>query len=700
MKHMNRVFERLAAVLLVAAGLLLPANDAAAQRLLARKGVENPDKWISAAFAKGAVPPFSFELDGIPSEKFIKSWSYSSKKNSTAEKNAVSYTFTYTDPKSLLKVVADVTGYTDFSAVEWVLRFSNTSKSGKSGQISAIKVADFSIKEKAASRMMLRYCHGSSCSANDFSVIEKTLTAEKTEKFVPVGGRSSDGEAVPFFNLICDGAGCGLIFSVGWTGTWNASFTSAEGGVAKLASGLENADFYLKPAEEVRASKVSLFFWKGERGTSEKCSYMASHNSFRKFMLAHHTRRTDGKEFAPLCANFEWGDPAPCNEYSCLTEPLAKGIVRRYHQLGLMPEVFWLDAGWYGAPDGGRFAGDMFWYNGAGLWQPDSERFPSGFVNLSNLIHSFGAELMVWFEPERVWTGTWLAREYPQWMLKYDGRDDGNYLFNLSDADACTFLANYIGDVIEQNGIDHYRQDFNCEPEHFWECNDEPRRRGITEMKYVEGLYRYWELLQKRFPRLCIDNCASGGRRIDLETCSRATPLWRSDYGEPDGCQSHTYGISMFLPLNGFGIFSTDEYSARSMYTSAEQLSFQVLSSDSDAADMKRIYDEYKAIRRYYKKDYYPLTGFGIAERTDCWLAYQLHDPETGSGYVMAFRRPDCSKADLSVDLQALSPNGTYIVTDCTTGEEKEYYGGDMMRAFLIRSTAPRQAILLKYVHE
>jgi alpha-galactosidase len=43
----------------------------------------------------------------------------------------------------------------------------------------------------------------------------------------------------------------------------------------------------------------------------------------------------------------------------------------------------------------------------------------------------------------------------------------------------------------------------------------------MGEIRYVEGLYRMWDDLRKTHPRLFMDNCASGGRRIDLETCSR-----------------------------------------------------------------------------------------------------------------------------------------------------------------------------------
>jgi alpha-galactosidase len=49
-------------------------------------------------------------------------------------------------------------------------------------------------------------------------------------------------------------------------------------------------------------------------------------------------------------------------------------------------------------------------------------------------------------------------------------------------------------------------------------------------MKHIEGLYNFWDNLLARNPGPLIDNCASGGRRIDLETIGRSVPLWRTDY--------------------------------------------------------------------------------------------------------------------------------------------------------------------------
>ena len=38
-----------------------------------------------------------------------------------------------------------------------------------------------------------------------------------------------------------------------------------------------------------------------------------------------------------------------------------------------------------------------------------------------------------------------------------------------------------------------------------------------------------WDAIRASHPGLIIDDCSSGGRRIDLETLSRSVPLWRSD---------------------------------------------------------------------------------------------------------------------------------------------------------------------------
>ncbi len=156
----------------------------------------------------------------------------------------------------------------------------------------------------------------------------------------------------------------------------------------------------------------------------------------------------------------------------------------------------------------------------------------------------------------------------------------------------------------------------------------------------------------------------------------------------------------MFLPLSCTGLYQTDFYNSRSGYGSSTVMNFALLDGSQDAREMKRVYDEYKSIQKYFTKDYYPLSGLGNVSAGNIWVAYQMHDPATGSGFVVGFRRPDCPRDSYTVNLQALSPNGTYIVTNCNTGVEREMYGGDMMNGFVLSCEEAPDSVLIKYVKE
>ena len=695
---------------------LMAAFAAYAQAPVSRRGVENPEKWITTAFARGVVPPFSFTLDGVPSAKFIRSWRYSCSKVTAPGENAVQYNIVYKDPKSGLRVKAIVTGYTDTGAIEWLLRFANTG-SGATARISDVKTADFTIRDKDASKYMLRRLRGSNADIHDFEVVEESLGDGESVKLATRGGRSSDIISMPFFNLTAVGADCGVVYAIGWTGNWRTDFTGLKG-ACRIESGLKDADFYLKPGEDVRTPLASVLFWRGD-------GLMAGHNAFRRHVMAHHSHKVDGKPWTPLCAGLDYGDPAPCNEYTCLTDLLARGIVMRHKQLDIMPDVFWLDAGWYEPPTGPVFNGQFGW-PAVGTWVVDRERYPDGFINMSNLMHSYGAQFMVWFEPERVVTGSKFATEHPDFMLRlgdlsvvkdlYKMSDSltqdfieayrlgiperERMLFNLADDEAREYLCRYIGDLMEANGIDHYRQDFNLDfVDLFWATADGRDRMGVTEMKYIEGLYKYWDYLLERFPGLRIDNCASGGRRIDLETISRSVPLWRTDYGygEPLGYQCQTYGINMFLPQSGTACYNTDFYTARSGYSSAMVAHIPVLQGGYDAAAIRRVYDEFKAVRGYFLKDFYPLSGLGDVTATDRWLAYQLDDSETHTGYVFAFRRPDCKETSYKVDLHNIETATRYLLVNCNTGDRLDILGADLQKGFTINLPDAPDSILYRY---
>lgn len=672
--------------------LILPlfAHGQASMKMSA--GQVDAARWIETRFARGKVPPFSFVYGDKSSKSLLPGWNYSMKRLPGADPDVVKYLYTYTERPSGLKVECFVTGFPAFDAVEWVLHFTNTGKND-SRVLEQVKVVDLDMQAPAAGDFTLYYADGNHISKEDFHPRTAVLSTTEPFRMAPEGGRSSQGDFLPFFNLTAPSGKEGVVVGIGWTGTWYADLTKTGDRGATLVSGMKTMQLYLHPDESIRMPGISLMFWNGD-------DRMAGHNRFRRFILAHHTRKVDGQmQKYPLCSGFNYRDPAPCTEYSCLTADWAIAMVKRYKQFELIPEVFWLDAGWHtGAAD---YKDGKSWANTTGNWTVDTTRFPDGLKPVADAVHETGAKFMVWFEPERVIKGTQWAVEHPDWMLDLPSEPDGTYLlFDLGNKEAREWLCRYIGDLIEQNGIDYYRQDFNMEPDKYWAAHEEPGRTGMKEIRHVEGLYAYWDYLLERFPGLLIDNCASGGRRLDLETTSRSAPLWRSDYyhyDDPDGYQGHTYGLNFFLPIHGTGILQTDEYSFRSSISSALIYNWKITEPGVSFLDMQERVKEYQEVRDYYYEDYYPLTGCEDLTRDNIWLAYQLNRPSDGTGIVVAFRRAANPDGSITVKLSGLDAAKRYDVRNRDTGESVIKTGAELASGFVLTLAEPKSSLLLQY---
>ncbi len=645
-------------------------------------------RWIESRFAKGKVPPFSFVYDGKPSAGLLRKWKYTAQRVENSEPGVREYLYSYQDRRSGLKVECRVKGFADFGAVEWVLNFKNLSDAN-SATIEQVKVVDLDLTSPGEGSFTVHYADGSHVSKADFHQRTKVLAPGDSLYMAPEGGRSSQN-AFPFFNIEAPD-GRGAMVAVGWSGTWFADVAAGSKGGVALSAGQKNLSAYLYPSEAIRTPSVCLLFWQGE-------DRFAGHNAFRRFILAHHTRKIDGKPARyPVSTSFNYGDPAPCNEYTCLTTDYAIALIRRYEQFDIVPEVFWLDAGWY--EQAADYKNQKNWANTVGNWKVDRERFPDGLKPVADEVHRVGAKFMVWFEPERVVKGSQWAVEHPEWMVDV-GADQ--YLFDLGNPEAREWMCDYIGDFIEQSGIDYYRQDFNMEPAWFWAKNDEPGRAGIREIRHIEGLYAFWDYLLERFPNLLIDNCASGGRRIDLESVSRSAPLWRTDYnyGEPVGYQCHTYGLELYLPLHGTGVQNTDKFTFRSSLGTSIVFNWKISNASMSFYDIQNCMAEFEEVRPYFYEDYYPLTGAGDITADNIWMAYQLLRPSDQSGYIVAFRREACPSGSVTVKLMGLDPSRNYRITNKDNGESIVKSGAELASGFDLRSDQPRSSLLLKYQAE
>ncbi len=435
-------------------------------------------------------PPFSFVLGGKSSAQLLKDWPRTVESKPLPGKTV--HQVAWTDPHSGLRVAAELAVYTRYPAADWVLRFENTG-TNDSEIIADIQALDVSLRTSQADRPgMLHTLAGDDCSPRSFVPLDMPLAAGSALHLAPNGGRPSNG-TFPFFNFEYDGRG--LFAAIGWSGQWAAALERDRTGSTRLRAGMERTHLRLHPGESIRSPRILLMSWQGDR--------QAAHNRFRRLILFHYTPRQENR---PLAVPIFWQGYDRYNAHpSWPTEAGQLHAAAVAAKAGC--EFLWLDAAWFT----GNFP------NGVGNWFCKPAAFPHGLKPVSDACHKLGMKFIVWFEPERVAPGTAIAREHPEFV---SGGTNGG-LFKLDDPAARRWLADLLIARIRDFGMDWYRNDFNMDPLPFWRQNDPPERQGMTEIRYVEGHYALWDEIRASRPGLFIDNCASGGRRIDLETIQR-----------------------------------------------------------------------------------------------------------------------------------------------------------------------------------
>ncbi len=606
--------------------------------------------------AYGPEPLVSFLYGGKPFAELCGGWQRDHTSRPLDEQRT-EHTLTYTDPATGLAVRCVGIEYHDFPAIEWVAHFTNTGKQD-TPILEDIQALDGVLPLPGVGAATLHTAKGGVASFEDFAPLQFPLPDGGKQRLAADEGRSSS-KMLPFFNL--ERPGGGAVVALGWTGNWTTDFTNTNHGVA-VRAGMARTHFLLHPGESVRSPRMLVLTYRGDRWRGQ--------NLLRRFILAHHRPTLDGKPFVAPITWGNWGGTSGRVHLDNIQKIIA-------HDLPIAD--YWIDAGWYGR-DG--VAGS--WATEVGNWTLDRKLYPGGFEALSKELRGHGRRLMVWFEPERVRKDSEWYREHHDWLIDI-GQD--NCLFDLGNPAARQFLTDFISDRIDRYGLGCYRQDFNMDPQAFWQAADTPDRQGISEIRYIEGLYAFWDGLIARHPDLWIDNCASGGRRLDLETVGRATPFWRTD-GPRDAVahQCHTYGLMAWVPLSATSQdLEGNDYEFRSSISSGLCVNWwhsgdgpqKPFYPDFPFAWGKRALDQYLDLRHLYYGDYYALTPYS-ADRTQ-WLAWQFDCPESGEGMVQVFRRKDSQYESMRLHLHGLDSAATYIWTDLDSPGETAAAGGELM---------------------
>jgi alpha-galactosidase len=635
-------------------------------------------RWVAAKFEAPAKdlpvvgqdaaattdPPFSFVYGGRPSAELLKTWT-TERASRELDARRTEHTITYRDLATGLAIRCVAVEYHDFPSVEWTLYFKNAG-AADTPLVADIQAVDTTFHRAPDGEFILHHSTGSPCTPNDYQPHATPLGPKATQRIATSGGRSTNSD-MPYFNI--EWPGQGVIVVLGWPGQWAAEFARDEGTGLRVRGGQELTRFKLHPGEEVRTPLAVAQFWQGD--------WIRSQNLWRRWMLAHNLPRPGGKPMPTAIMN------CTSDFYPGMKSNAADEIkyVAAYVNAGVKLDYWWIDAGWYPCRDD--------WGN-IGTWEPDPARYPNGLKEVADFVHSKGMKLVVWFEPERVAAGTWLAEHHAEWI-------HGSVL-DFGNPQARDWMIEHVDKLITGQGIDLYREDHNLDPLGSWRGADAPDRQGMTEIRHVEGHLAYWDELRRRHPQMPIDTCASGGRRNDLETLRRASPLLRSDYRfEPVGTQGHTYGMALWIPYYGTGVFAGSDYVVRSHWCPWLGIGQpEPRKPGQDWTTYHRQVAQLRKVQDYFSGDYYPLTPYSLDDTV--WMAWQFDRPEIGEGVVEAFRRAESPYESARFRLRGLDPDARYVVTDLDSGKSREINGGELVGSGLKVTAEERpRAIVLMY---
>ncbi len=635
-------------------------------------------------FGAGAEAPYFFVYGGRSSAELLKGWTVR-RVEARLDGNRTQRTLTYTDSQTGLEVRCEAVEYGEYPAVEWVVWFKNTG-TADTPLLEKVRAMDLELFRGSSGEVVVHHARGSNAEHRDFAPLADRLSPdgrlELNSHGIPTSWAGPSGspsvESLPFFNVA--GNGEGMIAGLGWTGPWIAEFTRPGNGPVSVTARMDDLHTLLHPGEAVRTPRILVLFWQGDR--------LRAHNLWRRLLLTYYSPRPGGQPFSGLICDANWG--------SWMSGARHVEEINWWTDHDLPMECYWMDAGWTDMSKG--------WEAHQSQQVPNPALFPNGLKPISAAARARRMKFLLWMVPESVHPKVGLGADHPEWLgppfsdpaygtMVFHGLDHGNAKINQ-------FMIDHFSALIDTHGVDVFRQDGLS----LWPADARPDRGGISQVRYTEGFYAFWDGLLKRHPDLLIDNCGCGARKLDLETIRRSVVLWRSDCQasgdfDPITSQVFNHGLFPWVPLAGGAVpmAKLSAYSFRSAYCPALVLCWPMSGvtdlarqrwSGIDLNLLRRLLREYLSVRPCLFGDYYPLSSYSLSQTN--WIAWQFDRPDLGEGLLQAFRRSASSDSSSLYRPHGLNPKSVYAITNLDVGGGLEMTGRKLMEQGLTVTIADR----------
>lgn len=194
-----------------------------------------------------------------------------------------------------------------------------------------------------------------------------------------------------------------------------------------------------------------------------------------------------------------------CTTWGCPSHENISGILEAIRGKGF--DYFVIDCGWYKA-DG------VPWDISMGDYVPSRTLFPEGLGRTVQAIHDAGMKAGIWFEIENVGPAA-EAYQNTEHLLKLDGSvltTSRRRFWDMNDPWVQDYLTERVIGTLKSYGFEYMKIDYNdtigigCDG---CESIGEGLRRNM------EATMEFLEKVKREVPGIVLENCASGGHRLE-----------------------------------------------------------------------------------------------------------------------------------------------------------------------------------------
>lgn len=345
-------------------------------------------------------------------------------------------------------------------------------------------------------------------------------SATSRSRFAVTGhGSFSSGDHLPMGALTDAATGRAWVWQVEHNGAWHWEATDLEPDLVVRLSGPTEAEHQwttlLAPGEAFTTVPVSVATAVGGPDDGLQAA-LAALTRYRRA-----TRRpNEDDESLPVVfndyMNALMGDPTTAKLLPLVDAAAAAGA-----------EHFVIDAGWY--------TDEQDWWDLVGEWRESPRRFPGGLREVTDRIRARGMVPGLWLEPEVVGVRSPVAEALPEEaFFQRDGERvvvNRRYQLDYRHPAVTAAMDAVVDRLVAEHGVGYLKFDHNINAGAGTDVAADSPGDGL--LGHNRAVSAWLDGIFARHPQLVVENCSSGGMRVDHAQLSRLSIQSTSDQQDP-----------------------------------------------------------------------------------------------------------------------------------------------------------------------